>query len=74
MSSLAIRRRAVACPAAFTILLVLGAAPAPAASRCAGAAARPASLGGDARQAAVVCEINRVRRRHGLAAVSVDAR
>jgi uncharacterized protein YkwD len=74
MSTLAIRRRAVACPAAVTILLTLAAAPAPAATRCAGAAAGPASLGGDARQAAVVCEINRARRRHGLAPVSADGR
>ena len=72
MSTLAIRRRAVACPAALTILLTL-AAPAPAAPRCAGATARPASPGGGARHA-VVCEVNRVRRRHGLAPVSADAR
>jgi uncharacterized protein YkwD len=74
MSTLAIRRRAAACPAALTILLALGAAPAPAASRCSGATAAPASLGGAGRQAAVICEINRVRRRHGLAPVSADAR
>ena len=74
MSTLAIRRRAVACPAAVTILLTLAAAPAPAATRCAGGAARPASLGGGARHAAVVCEINRARRHHGLAPVSAHAR
>jgi uncharacterized protein YkwD len=73
MSTLAIRRRAVACPAALTILLTICAAPAPAAARCAGAAARPASLDEGARQSAVVCEINRVRRRHGLAPVSAHA-
>ena len=74
MSTLAIRRRAVACPAALTILFTFAAAPAPAAARCAGATARPAALGGGARQAAVVCEINRARRHHGLAALSTHAR
>lgn len=74
MSTLAIRRRAVACPAALTILLTLAAAPAPAAARCAGATVSPASLSGGARQAAVVCEINRVRGRHGLVPVSANAR
>jgi len=76
MSTLAIRRCAVACPAALTILLTLAAAPAPApaAARCAGATAGPASLGGAARQAALVCEINRARRHHGLASVSTHAR
>ena len=75
MSTLAIRRRAVACPVAVTILLALGGAPAPAsAARCAGASAAPASLSGAARQRAVVCEINRVRGRRGLPPVSVDAR
>jgi uncharacterized protein YkwD len=72
MSTLAFRRRAVACPALFTILLALGAAPAPAAIRCAATSARPASPG--AGRAAVVCEVNRVRRRHGLAAVKPDPR
>jgi uncharacterized protein YkwD len=74
MSTLAIRRRALACPAALTILLAIGAAPAPAATRCAGATVRPASLADGARHAAVVCEINRVRGRHGLAPVSAHAR
>lgn len=74
MSTLAIRRRALACPAALTILLALGAAPAPAASRCSAATAKPASVSGASRRAAVLCEINRVRRRHGLAPVSADAR
>ena len=74
MPTLAIRRRAAACPAALTILLALGAAPAPAASRCHGATAAPGSLSRAGRQAAVICEINRIRRRHGLAAVSADAR
>jgi uncharacterized protein YkwD len=75
MSTLAIRRRAVACPVAITILLALGSAPAPASTaRCAGAAAAPGSLSGIARQRAVVCEINRVRGRRGLPPVSVDAR
>ncbi len=74
MSTPAIRRRAVACPAALTILLTLGVAPAPAAARCAGATARPAALGGGARQAAIVCELNRVRRHHGLAPVSAHGR
>jgi uncharacterized protein YkwD len=74
MSTLATRRRAVACPAAVTILLAVGAAPAPAASRCAGALAAPASLADGARQAAVICEVNRVRRRNGLVPVSADRR
>ncbi len=74
MSRLAIRRRAVACPAAFTILLALGPAPAAAATRCSASAASPASLGAGARQAAVICEVNRVRRRHGLAPVKADPR
>jgi uncharacterized protein YkwD len=75
MSTLAIRRRAVACPVAITILLALGSAPAPASTaRCADAAAAPGSLSGIARQRAVVCEINRVRGRRGLPPVSVDAR
>ena len=74
MSTLAIRRRAVACPATFTILLALGGAPAPAAARCSSASARPAALGAGARHAAVICEVNRVRRRHGLAPVKADPR
>jgi uncharacterized protein YkwD len=74
MSTLAIRRRAVACPAALTILLTVAAVPAPAATRCAGATARPATLKPAARRAAVVCEINRVRRHHGLAPVAAHAR
>ena len=72
MSTLALRRRAVACPAAFTILLALGAAPAQAATRCASVSAMPASPG--VAGAAVVCEVNRVRRRHGLGAVKADPR
>ena len=75
MSTLAIRRRALPCAAASTILLALAAAtPAPAAAACRGALASPASLGGAGRQAAVVCEVNRVRRRHGLAPVSGHSR
>jgi len=74
VSTLAIRRRACACPAAFAILIALGAAPAPAATRCAGASAAAGDANGAARQRAVVCEINRVRRRHGLAPVGRDAR
>ena len=74
MSTLAIRRRAVACPATLTILLTVAAAPAPAATRCAGSTARPASLDAGARRAAVICEINRARRLHGLAPVSAHAR
>jgi uncharacterized protein YkwD len=74
MSTLAIRRRAVACPAALMILLSVAAAPAPAATRCSAASARPAALSGGARHAAAVCEINRVRRHHGLAPVSAHAR
>ena len=75
MSTLAIRRRAVACPVAITILLALGGAPAPAsAARCAGASAAPGALSGAARQHAVVCEINRVRARSGLAPVAPNSR
>jgi uncharacterized protein YkwD len=75
MSTHAIRRRAVACPVAVTILFTLGGAPAPAsAARCAGASAAPGALSGAARRHAVVCEINRVRGRRGLAPVAVDAR
>jgi uncharacterized protein YkwD len=75
MSTLAIRRRAVACPVAITILLALGGAPAPAsAARCAGASAAPGAFSGAARQHAVVCEINRVRARRGLAPVAPHAR
>ena len=74
MSTLAIRRRAAACPAAVAILFALGPAPAPAGARCAGASAAPSAGGSAARQHAVVCEINRVRRRHGLASVRRDAR
>ena len=70
MSTLAIRRRAAACPAAVAILIALGPAPAPAATRCAGGSGAAAA----ARERAAVCEINRVRRRHGLAAVERDAR
>ena len=74
MSTLASRRRAVACPVAVTILLALGGVPAPAsAARCAGASSAPEALSTAARQRAVVCEINRVRRRRGLAPVAVDA-
>ena len=74
MSTLAIRRRAAACPAAVAILFALGPAPAPAATRCAGASAAPSAAAAVARQRAVVCEINRVRRGHGLAPVRRDAR
>jgi uncharacterized protein YkwD len=75
MSTLANRRRAVACPVAVTIVLALGGAPAPAsAARCAGATSAPGALSGAARQRAVVCEVNRVRRHRGLAPVTVDAR
>jgi len=74
VSTLAIRRRAAACPAAVAILFALGPAPAPAATRCAGASAAPSAAAAAARQRAVVCEINRVRRRHGLASVERDAR
>ena len=75
MFTLAIRRRAVACPVAVSFLLALGGAPAPAsAARCARASAAPGALSSGARQQAVVCEINRVRDRRGLAPVSVDAR
>jgi uncharacterized protein YkwD len=74
MSMLAIRRRALACPAAVTILLALGAAPATATSRCGRASAAPAALSAGARQAAVICELNRVRGRHGLAPVRPDPR
>ena len=69
MSTLAIRRRAAACPAAVAILFALGPAPAPAATRCAGASAAPSAAAATARQRAVVCEINRVRRGRGLAPV-----
>lgn len=74
MSTLAIRRRTLACPAALTVLVTLTVAPASAATRCADASATPASLGAGARQAAVVCEINRARRSRGLAPVSAHAR
>ncbi len=75
MSTLAIRRRAVACPVAVTILLALGGAPAPAsAAGCTGASAAPGALSGAARQHAVVCEINRVRTRRGLAPVAPHPR
>ena len=70
MSTLANRRRAVACPVAVTILVALLGVPAPAsAARCAGATSAPRVLSGSARQRAVVCEINRVRRGRGLAPV-----
>ena len=75
MSTLAIRRRAVACPVAVTVRIASAGAPAPAsAARCTGASAAPGSLSGAARQRAVVCEINRVRRGHGLRPVVADAR
>jgi uncharacterized protein YkwD len=75
MSTLANRRRALACPVAVTILLALGGVPAPAAAaRCTGGSAAPGALSGAARQRAVVCEINRVRGRRGLAPVAIDAR
>jgi uncharacterized protein YkwD len=67
-------RRAAACLAASTILLVPAISPAPAAARCARASASPASLAGATRQRAVVCEINRVRRQHGLAPVTAHPR
>ena len=76
MPTLAIRRRAVACPVAVSILLAAacGVPARASAARCAGSTTAPGALSGTARQRAVVCEINRVRRRHGLARVSVDAR
>ena len=75
MSTLAIRRRAVACPVAVTILIASAVAPAPAsAARCAGASTAPGALPGAARQRAVVCEINRVRRGRGLAPVTANTR
>jgi uncharacterized protein YkwD len=75
MSTLAIRRRAVACPVAVTILLSLGGVPAPAAAkRCAGAATAPVKLSPAGRERAVVCEINRARRGRGLAPVAADPR
>src|SRR5688500_16834912 len=74
MSTLAIRRRAIRCAAASTILLALAASPAPAAVACRGASASPASLGGASRQTAVLCEVNRVRRARGLAPVTSHPR
>jgi uncharacterized protein YkwD len=75
MSTPAIRRRAVACPVAITILIASAAAPEPAsAARCPGASASPGALSGAARRHAVVCEINRVRRGHGLRPVAANAR
>ena len=72
MSRHAIARRASACPAAVTILLAFGLAPAPAATRCHVAAHAPAPGSGAA--PAVVCEINRERRARGLRPVSAHPR
>jgi uncharacterized protein YkwD len=76
MPTLAIRRRAVACPVAVSILLAAacGVPARASAVRCARATSAPGALSGPARQRAVVCEINRVRHRRGLAPVAVDAR
>lgn len=74
MSTHARRLRASARPAALTILLVLGLAPAAADARCRGATLAPSSAARAARSAAVICEINRERRSRGLAAVHADAR
>jgi len=75
MSTLANRRRAFACPVAITIALALGGLPAPAsAARCAGSTSAPRQLSGTARQRAVVCEINRVRRGRGLLPVKANPR
>ncbi len=75
MSTHARRMRASACPAAITILLATGLAPAPvaAAARCHGSAHSPASAPHTA-QAAVICEINRERRGRGLQPVAANPR
>ena len=75
MSTHARRLRASTCPAAITILLATGLAPAPAvaATRCHGSAHAPASAPHTA-QAAVICEINRERRGRGLRPVAANPR
>src|SRR5215212_485885 len=73
MSTHAGRLRALACPAALTMLLAAGVAPSPADASCRGAAAAPGSAARAAR-AAVACQINRQRRAHGLAPVSAEPR
>lgn len=71
------RLRASTCPAAITILLATGLAPAPAAAAaaagCHASARVPASAPRTA-QAAVICEINRERRGRGLRPVAANPR
>jgi uncharacterized protein YkwD len=75
MSTHACRLRASACSATLTMLLALGlgAAPATAASRCHRSTAAPGSAL-RAVQAAVICQINRERRAHGLRPVGAHPR
>jgi len=73
MSTHAGRLRALACPAALTMLLVPAVAAPTAGAACGGAASAPGSATRAAR-AAVTCRINRQRRAHGLAPVTAEPR
>src|SRR3954466_6474087 len=75
MSTHARRLRACACSATLTILLALGlgAATAAAAPRCHRSTAAPGSALRSV-QAAVICQINRQRRAHGLRPVAAHPR
>ena len=72
MSIHGVRRGAVACPAVLTTMLALTAAPSATAAgkgACPGAGVAPASAPRALVTSAVICEINRERARHRLAAV-----
>src|SRR5215210_3833302 len=73
MSMHASRLRALACPAALTVLLAAGLAPARAEARCHGASRAPGAESGTVLRAAVICEINRERRGRGLRPVRAHA-
>lgn len=76
MSTHACRLRALACPAALTMLLASGAVHTPtaaAAATCRGAESASGSAPRAAR-AAVTCQINRERRSRGLAPVTAERR